>query len=136
MVRYASILVIALGLIIQPVMAYMPAQITEGIQQHTGMLMDADISDHAGTHDISAQISDGFAEMPCHEEIIGDEAMASCDCCDSGCLSGILCGVSLVAVKGDAMTTTAIQRSIPLIMLSKAFDRGSPLIIFRPPRYS
>jgi hypothetical protein len=139
MVRYASILLVSLGLIFQPVMATMPAQLAEEIP-HTGMLMDADISDHTNMHGDSTQNSTGSVEMPCHEEVLSEVSEALCDCGDSGCLNGVLCvttcSVHLVAIQSDAKMPTVAQYSVPRVMLSEAPDHEPSFIIFHPPKYS
>ena len=139
MVRYASIVLVSLGLIFQPVMATMPAQLADGIS-HAEMLMDADVSDHTNMHGDSTQNSTGSIETPCHEEILSEASEAICDCCDSGCLNGILCvtacSVHLVAIQGDSTTPAAAQNKVPPVTLSEAPDHEPSFIIFHPPKYS
>lgn len=138
MIRFLGIVSVIWGLMIQPLMAAVPAQPGDnGI--YSRVVLAASISPHAKLNDKPDQdISESSKTSRCDESM--DLSSEHCGDCDSGCGNSGLCTSSCVVSGVVVIQITALnfslQNSTRITTNSKALVYRPPSPVFHPPKYS
>lgn len=132
MIRFVGLVLIAWGLIVQPLMASMPAPIN-GSNSHASMTLDSNSTSHLmGPH--SDQHSGDTSQAPCHES-----SPDPCDNCNTDCMEGVCtspCGGSGMAAFHKSIITPFLLVNASLLQSSRAPTYALPSRIFHPPKHS
>lgn len=133
MVRLASRVLLVWALIMQPLVAAMPMQVTDSI----GFFSTMEINSESSTH-IKIYQSSGIASLPCHQTTASQKPVSHCDNCNIDCNSNSLCASSCVLLGAAAIQKMVLnlahKNNILLTTPSNAAIYGLPSRIFHPPK--
>ncbi len=137
MIRLIGIGLVIWGLIVQPLMAAMPAPMMDDSSRSAGMVDSGVMAHSIGHHD--DKDTKEQSKAPCHEKTTNSASSESCENCDMDCMNAI-CASSCV-MSG----ATAFQKSSVTIHLfnsslvaesSGARAYALPSRIFHPPKHA
>ncbi|WP_390619256.1 hypothetical protein [Maricurvus nonylphenolicus] len=137
MIRLIGIALVIWGLIVQPLMAAMPAPITDE-SSHSIAMADSGVMAHPMGHH-GSQDAKEQSKAPCHEKTADSASSESCDNCDVDCMNGI-CGSSCVMSGATAFQKSSVNLDLfssSLVAASSgARAHGLPSRIFHPPKHA
>ena len=138
MIRSIGIVLIIWGLIVQSLMAAMPAPITDDSSQQSPVIVDSGVMTHVMGHH-GGQGAEESASPPCHENTTDPASSESCDNCDMDCMNGICassCVISGVAALQKSSVNLDLFSSSLVAVSSGARAYGLPSRIFHPPKHA
>jgi hypothetical protein len=134
MIRLIGIALVIWGLIVQPLMAAMPAPMTDD-SSYSAEMVDSGVM----AHSMSDQDAEEPSKAPCHEKTIDSASSESCDNCDIDCMNGI-CASSCVISGAAAFQKSSINLDLFSSTLGAASSGarayGLPSRIFHPPKHT
>lgn len=137
MIRLIGIALIIWGLIAQPLMAAVPAPVTDE-SSHSIAMADSGVMAHAMGHHGDQDV-EGSSEASCHDNATDSAASESCDNCDMDCMNGI-CASSCVISGAAAFQKSSVNFDLFSSSLVAAFSEarayGLPSRIFHPPKHA
>jgi len=143
MIRFVSIVIVILGLVVQPLMAAaMPTTMMRGSDStHSSMVADIAMSNQAdGHHDESSLTIEDSSKAPCHEISPDGSSSKHCDNCDDSCASGPCASSCPVGSSPAAFqklsANLGLNGSTLVIPTNGARSYGLPSRIFHPPKHS
>jgi hypothetical protein len=135
MFRSIGIVLVIWGLIAQPLMAAMPAPMTDD-SSHSLIMADSSIEASAMAHHGNQEEP---SKAPCHENTTDTASSESCDNCDIDCMNGI-CASSCVISGAAAFQKSSINLDLFSSTLGAASSGarayGLPSRIFHPPKHT
>jgi hypothetical protein len=137
MIRLVGIVLVILGLIVPPLMAAMPAPMTDE-SSHSIAMADSGVMAHAMGHHGDQDIEDS-SEASCHDNATDSATSESCHNCDMDCVNGI-CASSCVMSGATALQKSSVDLDLfssSLVAASSgARAYGLPSRIFHPPKHA
>ena len=137
MIRLIGIALVIWGLIVQPLMAAMPAPMTDE-SSHSVAMADSGVMAHAMGHHGDQDVEDS-SEASCHDNATDSATSESCDNCDMDCINGI-CASSCVISGAAAFQKSSVNLDLFSSSLVAAFSGarayGLPSRIFHPPKHA
>jgi hypothetical protein len=136
LIHFVGVVLVVWGLIFQPLMAALPAQIANN-NAHAVMVSDTGMSSHGDV--LSPDIAKDTSELsipPCHEESVDKSSSSNCDNCDcehGSCTSH--CAALVVAIQKSTVTFE-LKRTTQKSALFEAPTLGLPYLLFHPPKHS
>jgi hypothetical protein len=135
-IRFVGIVLVIWGLIFQPLMAALPAQIANN-NTHVVMVSDTGMSSYGDvlSQDIAKDTSE-LSTPPCHEESVDKSSSSNCDNCD--CKTGSCTShcAALVAAIQKSTVTPELKSTTQKLALFEAPTLGLPYLLFHPPKHS
>lgn len=137
MIRYLGLAFVILGLITQPLVAAMPAQVM-GDNKPSSMVPYADAVGQK--HNKHVQTLKGSAKDHCHEKSVDELSSNHCKDCDNNCDKG-LCACSCISgcsvtISQKTSITLDLKGSITLTSIDWECPDALPSTIFHPPKHS
>lgn len=133
MIRLVGIALVVWGLIVQPLMAAMPAPLMDD-SSHSAEMVDSGVMAHAKGHHGDQDVEE-LSKAPCHEKTSDS---VSCDNCDKDCSKGVCassCVMGGVAAFQKTLVYLGLLGSTSVAASSGARTYGLPSRIFHPPRH-
>ena len=135
MIRLIGIVLVVWGLIVQPLMAAMPAPMSDDSSRSLAMVNSGVMAHTMEHHGAQEEPS----KAPCHENTTDPASSEPCDNCDIDCMSGI-CASSCVISGASAVQKSSINLDLFSSTLVAAFSGarpyGLPSRIFHPPKHA
>ncbi len=135
MFRSIGMVLVIWGLIAQPLMAAMPAPMTDD-SSHSLIMVDPSIAASAMVHHGNQEEP---LKAPCHENTTETASSESCDNCDIDCMDGICassCVISGAAAFQEFLVNIDLLNSSLTGTSFGARAYGLPSRIFHPPKHA
>ena len=137
MIRSISIVLVIWGLIVQPLMAAMPAPMADD-SPHSYITSDSSAVAHAKGHHGDENVEEP-SKAPCHENATDVASSEPCDNCEMDCTNGI-CASSCVVSGAAALPNSSVNldflSSSSVAAISRARTYRLPSRIFHPPKHA
>jgi len=137
MIRSIGIVLVIWGLIAQPLLAAMPAPMTDNSPRSL-ITTDSSAAVHSIGHHGNQNVAKS-SKAPCHENTTDDSSSEACDNCGMDCMNGSCvssCVISGAAALQKSTLNFDLLSSSLVAASSGARAYGLPSRIFHPPKHA